>query len=137
MRRLPLALLAVLATALTATEGSATAGMVCEALDKSGAFVEMNMPRAAGTPPNWVMVSVPGKEYTTKGAENGEIDLSIKQAFDDGRMFAIDLAPDLLSDPSIMLRILIAQEGDEPLVYVGYLHVVGQGIYPISCIEDE
>lgn len=138
MQRLALPFLAVVAAEmLTAGPAGATAGMVCEALDKSGAFVEMNLPRAAGTPPNWVTVSAPGKEFTTKGAENGKIELSIRQAFDDGRMFAIDLSPDLLSDPAVKLRILTVEEGDQPLIYIGYLHVVGQGVYPISCTEDE
>ena len=136
MRRLSLALLAALATSFAASEASATAGMVCEALDKSGAVVEMNLPRSPGIVPNWVVISTPGGDFSTKGAEDGVTALSILQSFEDDTSFAIDLSEDMLN-PSVMLRLLIAEEGDELPVYIGYLQVVGQGVYPISCIEDE
>ena len=136
MRRLSLALVAALATVLAASEASATAGMVCEALDKSGAVVEMNLPRSPGIVPNWVMISTPGADFSTKGAEGGVTALSILQSFEDDNSFAVDLSEDMLN-PAIKLRLLIAEEGDELPVYIGYLQVVGQGVYPISCTEDE
>jgi hypothetical protein len=136
MRRLSLALVATLATALAASEAHATAGIVCEALDKSEAFVEMNLPRTPGIDPNWVMISTPGRDFSTKGAEDGVTALSILQSFEDESSFAVDLSEDMLN-PAVKLRLLIAEEGDELPIYIGYLQVVGQGVYPISCIEDE
>ncbi len=127
----------IAALALGSRSAMATAGMVCDGLDDKDVFVEMNLPRSPGTPPNWVRVTAPGKTFTTFGEEEGAIALSVKQSFDDDHMFVIDLAEDLASDPMIKVRLLIAQEGDAPLTYIGYVQVIGQGIYPISCIEDE
>ena len=127
----------IAALALGSGSANATAGMVCDGLSDRDVFVEMNLPRSPGSPPNWVRVSAPGKNFTTFGEEDGAVALSVKQSFDDDHMFVIDLAEDLASDPAVKIRLLVAQEGDEPLTYFGYVHVVGQGIYPISCTEDE
>jgi len=115
----------------------ATAGMVCDGLGSDDVFVEMNLPRSPGSPPNWVRVGAPGKTFTTFGEEEGAVALSVRQSFEDDGMFSIDLAEDLASDPAVKIRLLIAQEGDAPLTYIGYVQIVGQGIYPISCSEDE
>ena len=115
----------------------ANAGMVCDGLDNKEVFVEMNLPRSAVSPPNWVRVGTPGRSFSTLGMDEGTVPLIVKQAFDDGRTFNIDLADSGADDALIKLRLLIAEEGDELPVYIGYVHVVGQGIYPIACIEDE
>jgi hypothetical protein len=138
MDRISLAVaLAFAGQALTACPAAATAGMVCDGLDIDDVFVEMNLPRSAGSAPNWVRVGVPGKAFSSLGMDEGAIPVSIRQAFDDGRTFNIDLADDSHFDPVIRIRLLIGQEGDELPVYIGYVHVVGQGIYPLSCLEDE
>lgn len=111
--------------------------MVCEGLSDRDVFVEMNLPRSAGSPPNWVRVGVPGKSFSTLGMDEDAIPLGIKQAFDDGRSFNVDLADSVADDALVRIRLLIAEEGDELPVYIGYVHAVGQGIYPISCTEDE
>lgn len=126
-----------LAFMLVAGPAGATAGMVCDGLSDQDVFVEMNLPRSAGSPPNWVRVGAPGKTFSTLGMDEGAIPVMIRQAFDDGRMFQIDLSDEAYSDAIVRIRLLIAEEGDEPPVYIGYVHVVGQDIYPLSCIEDE
>jgi hypothetical protein len=138
MPRLAIAF-AILPVALALGSGSAraTAGMVCDGLDNKDVFVEMNLPRSAGSPPNWVRVGTPGKSFSTLGMDEGAVPLSVKQAFDDGPTFFIDLADSLVDDAVVKIRLLMAEEGDELPVYIGYVHVVGQGIYPIACIEDE
>jgi len=128
---------ALVGHALTAVPVAASAGMVCDGLDNDDVFVEMNLPRSAGSPPNWVRVGTPGNAFSSLGIDEDAIPVSTRQAFDDGRTFNIDLADDSHFDPVIRIRLLTAQEGDELPVYIGYVHVVGQGIYPISCIEDE
>ena len=138
MLRLTIAFVAVPA-ALVLGSGSAlaTAGMVCDGLDNKDVFVEMNLPRSAGSPPNWVRVGTPEKSFSTLGMDEGAVPLVVKQAFDDRRTFNIDLADDGASDATVKIRLLMAEEGDELPVHIGYVHVVGQGIYPISCSEDE
>jgi hypothetical protein len=115
----------------------ASAGMVCDALDDSGAAVEMNLPRSAGTPPNWVRVHAPGKSFSSLAMDDGAIPIQLRQSFDAGDTFNIDLTDADYSDAIIRIRLLRAEEGDAMPVYIGYVHVVGQGIYPITCIEDE
>jgi hypothetical protein len=115
----------------------ATAGMICDALDDSGASVEMNLPRSAGSPPNWVRVASPGGNFSTLSMDEDAVPLHVRQAFDDGRSFNIDLTNDASDDPAVRIRLLVAEEGDGPRLNIGYLHVVGNGIYPISCTEDE
>lgn len=138
MPRRAIALATIIAVQLhLANPASATAGMVCDGLGDRDVFVEMNLPRSAGSPPNWVRVGVPGESFSTLGMDEDAILLGIKQAFDDGRTFNIDLADSLADDAAVRIRLLIAEEGDEPPVYIGYVHVVGQAIYPISCVEDE
>jgi hypothetical protein len=130
---------AIIPVALALGSGAAlaTAGMVCDGLDNKDVFVEMNLPRSAGSPPNWVRVATPQKSFSTLGMDEGAVPLIVKQAFDDGRTFNIDLADSGADDALIKIRLLIAEEGEELPVYIGYVHVVGQGIYPIACIEDE
>jgi len=123
--------------ALGADSALATAGMVCDGLDNKDVFVEMNLPRSSGSPPNWVRVGTPQKNFSTLGMDEGAIPLIVKQAFDDGQTFNIDLADDGATEALVRVRLLMAEEGDDPPLYVGYVHVVGQGIYPISCSEDE
>jgi hypothetical protein len=125
------------ALALGTGSAMATAGMVCDGLDDKDVFVEMNLPRSAGSAPNWVRVGTPGKAFSTLGMDEDATPLNIKQAFDDDDSFFIDLADSSLDDAVVKIRLLVAQEGDELPVYIGYVHVIGQGIYPISCIEDE
>ena len=138
MSRLVIATLAALAgEALLAGSASATAGMVCEALDGSGASVEMNLPRAAGTPPNWVRVTTSDRTFSSLSIDEGAIPIQTRQSFDGGDTFFIDLTDADQSDAVIRIRLLRAEEGDEMPVYIGYLHVVGEGIYPITCTEDE
>lgn len=122
---------------LAAAPAWATAGMVCDGLRDKDVTVEMNLPRSAGSPPNWVRVVVPGASYSTLAMDEGATQLSVKQAFDDGRTFNIDLADSTIDDPVIKIRLLFAEEGDMMPEYIGYVHVVGRGIYPISCFEDE
>jgi hypothetical protein len=126
-----------LAFMLVAGPAGATAGMVCDGLDNKDVFVEMNLPRSAGSPPNWVRVGTPERSFSTLGIDEGATPLIVKQAFDDRQTFNIDLADSGADDALIKIRLLMAEEGDELPVYIGYAHVVGQGIYPISCIEDE
>lgn len=135
----PVIAAAIIPLALSLGSGTAlaTAGMVCDGLDDKDVFVEMNLPRSAGSPPNWVRVGTPGRSFSTLGIDEGAVPLVFKQAFDDRRTFNIDLADDGASDATVKIRLLIAEEGDELPVYIGYVHVVGQGIYPISCVEDE
>ena len=108
----------------------ATAGMVCDGLDNKDVFVEMNLPRSAGSPPNWVRVGTPGKSFSTLGIDEGAVPLSLKQSFDDGRMFVIDLAEEIAGDAAVKIRLMVAEEGDELPVYIGYVQIVGQAIYP-------
>ena len=115
----------------------ATAGMGCEALDGSGAGVEMNLLRSPGTPPNWVRVFSATRKFSSLSMDEDAIPISTRQAFDGGDTFNIDLTDEDYAEAVIKIRLLRAEEGDEPPVYIGYLHVVGEGIYPISCIEDE
>jgi hypothetical protein len=114
----------------------ATAGLECGALDGSGATVEMNLPRL-GLPamPNWVRVSADGFAGSTL-AMDGATPLALLQAFDDGRTFAIDLSDDQASEIVASIRVLSAEEGEDRH-YIGYLHLVGQSIHPISCTESE
>ena len=138
MSRLTFAIAAALAAQpLVAGPAAATAGMACDALDGSGASVEMNLPRSAGTPPNWVRVIAPGKSFSSLSIDEGAIPIQTRQSFDDGDTFNIDLTDADFSDAIIRIRLLRAEEGDEMPVYIGYLHVVGAGIYPITCTEDE
>jgi hypothetical protein len=127
----------IAAQACLAVPAAATAGMVCDGLDNKDVFVEMNLPRSAGSPPNWVRVGTPGKSFSTLGIDEGAAPLMVKQAFDDRQTFNIDLADSGADDALVKIRLLIAEEGDELPVYIGYVHVVGQDIYPIACIEDE
>jgi hypothetical protein len=115
----------------------ATAGMVCDALDGSGASVELNLPRSAGTPPNWVRVVSATRTFSSLSIDEDAIPISVRQSFDDGDRFDIDLTDEDYADAIITIRLLRAEEGDEAPVYIGYLHVVGEAIYPISCTEDE
>jgi hypothetical protein len=138
MLRLAIAVATIpVALALGSGSALATAGMVCDGLDNKDVFVEMNLPLSAGSPPNWVRVGTPGKSFSTLGMDEEAVPLSVKQAFDDDRTFFIDLADSVADDAVVRIRLLIAEEGDELPVYIGYVHVVGQGIYPIACIEDE
>jgi hypothetical protein len=138
MYRLPIAVAAVQAAiVLGAPPALATAGMVCDGLADKDVFVEMNLPRSAGSPPNWVRVGTAAKSFSTLAMDEGAVQLSVKQAFDDGATFNIDLADSLADDAVVRIRLLRAEEGDDLPVYIGYVHVVGQGIYPISCSEDE
>ena len=99
MRRLPLALLAAIAaTALAASEASATAGMVCEALDKSGAFVEMNLPRSPGIAAELGDGSARRAETSPPTAQRTARSRSASSnRSTTTSMFAIDLAEDLLA----------------------------------------
>ncbi|HET7715014.1 MAG TPA: hypothetical protein VFK86_05255 [Bauldia sp.] len=138
MQRLGLALAIGLAVqGFAAGPAGATAGMVCDGLDNADVFVEMNLPRSAGSPPNWVRVGAPGRSFSTLGIDEDATPLTIRQAFDDGRTFYIDLSDEGGLEAVIKIRLLMAQEGDELPVYIGFVQVVGLGIYPISCIEDE
>jgi hypothetical protein len=114
----------------------ATAGLECAALDRSTATVEMNLPRL-GIPamPNWVRVSADGFAGSTL-AMDGVTPLALLQAFDDGRTFAIDLSDDQASEIVASIRVLSAEEGEDRH-YIGYLHLVGRSIHPISCMESE
>jgi hypothetical protein len=115
---------------------NATAGLECGALDGSGATVEMNLPRL-GIPamPNWVRVSADGFAGSTL-AMDGATALALLQAFDDGRTFAIDLSDDQASEIVASIRVLSAEEGEDRH-HIGYLHLVGRSIHPISCTESE
>jgi hypothetical protein len=138
MLRLAIALATIpVAVALGSGSALATAGMVCDGLDNKDVFVEMNLPRSAGSPPNWVRVGTPQNSFSTLGMDQEAVPLIVKQAFDDRRTFNIDLADSGADDALVKIRLLMAEEGDELPVYIGYVHVVGQGIYPIACIEDE
>jgi hypothetical protein len=130
---------ALLASAqlLLAVPALASAGMGCEGLDDKDVSVEMNLPRSPGSPPNWVRIDVPGKAFSTLDMDEAAAPLSIKQAFDGGDSFNIDLTDDNYAEAVVRIRLLRAVEGDDLPVYIGYLHVVGHGIYPISCTEDE
>jgi len=131
--------LASTATALllAAAPAWATAGMVCDGLRDKDVAVEMNLPRSAGSPPNWVRVAVPGASFSTLAMDTDATQLAVKQAFDDGRTFDIDLADSGIDEPVIKIRLLFAEEGDMMPEYIGYVQVVGRGVYPISCFEDE
>ena len=138
MSRLTFAIVAALAAQpLIAGPASATAGMVCDALDGSDASVEMNLPRSTGTPPNWVRVVAPGGTFSSLSIDEGAIPIHTRQSFEDGDSFDIDLTDADFSDAIIRIRLLRAEEGDGMPVYIGYLHVVGEGIHPITCTEDE
>ena len=128
------ALAAFAAVALAAGPAGATAGMSCTALDDSDVVVDMNLSRAPGTAPNWVRVSVGGKVQSTLGLDEPAVQLTLRQSFDDGHLFAIDL--DDGGEPAIEIRILQTTEGDKVL-QVGYVHVLGHSVHPISCEEDE
>jgi hypothetical protein len=114
----------------------ATAGLECGALDGSGAAVEMNLPRL-GIPamPNWVRVSADGFAGSTL-AMDGVTPLALLQALDDGRIFAVDLSDDQASEIVASIRVLRAEEGEQHH-HIGYLHLVGRSIHPISCTESE
>ena len=58
------------------------------------------------------------------------------QSFDDGRLFAIDLAEDGVGELAIAIRVLSVEEGEETHE-IGYLHLVGRSVHPISCINSE
>ncbi|MBN9021323.1 MAG: hypothetical protein J0H08_04360 [Rhizobiales bacterium] len=138
MSRLTVALVAALAAQpLVAGSASATAGLVCDALDGSGASVEMNLPRSAGAPPNWVRVITPAKSFSSLSIDEGATPIQTRQSFEEGDTFNIDLTDADFSDAIIRIRLLRAEEGDEMPVYIGYVHVVGERIYPITCTEDE
>ena len=111
--------------------------MVCDALDHSGATVEMNLPRSAGSAPNWVRVSAHGTLFSSLPGDEGAVVVGTRQSFEDPDSFFIDLSDESGADATIRIRLLKAQEGDALPVYVGYVQVAGEGITPISCIEDE
>jgi len=122
---------------LVPVAANATAGMACDALDGSGASVEMNLPRSAGTPPNWVRVHSATRFFSSLSIDEDAIPIATRQSFDRGDSFDIDLADEDYAEAIIRIRLLRAEEGDEAPVYIGYVHVVGEAIYPISCTEDE
>ena len=130
---------AVALAALTLVPGAAlaTAGMVCDGLGDVDASVEMNLPRSAGSPPNWVRVAAGGKSYSSLSIDEGAIPVATRQSFDDGDTFRIDLTDESHDDATIRIRLFRAEEGDAMPVYVGYLHVLGEDVYPIMCTEDE
>ena len=115
----------------------ATAGMVCDGVGEAEAGVEMNLPRSAGSPPNWVRVDAGGKLYSSLSIDDGAVPIATRQSFDDGDTFRIDLTDDSFADTIIRIRLFRAEEGDAMPVHVGYLHVLGEGVYPIICTEDE
>ena len=84
--------------------------------------------------PNWVRVTVDGKVQSTLGLDEPAVQLTIRQSFDDGHLFAIDL--DDGGELAVEIRILHATEGEEDL-QVGYVHVLGHSVHPINCQEDE
>jgi hypothetical protein len=131
--------LAVALAALPLLPGSAlaTAGMVCDGLGDAKASVEMNLPRSAGSPPNWVRIDAGGKFYSSLSIDEGAAPIAIRQSFEDGDTFRIDLTDDSYADAIIRIRLFRAEEGDAMPVYVGYVHVVGDDVYPITCTEDE
>jgi len=138
MSRLIFAVAGALAVqALSSGPAAATAGMGCAALDDSGAAVEMNLPRAAGTQPNWVRVHAGGELFSSLSIDDDATPIHTRQSFDAGDTFDIDLTGEGHDEATIRIRLLRAEEGDEAPVYIGYLHVVGEGIHPITCTEDE
>lgn len=136
--RLALPIAAALAVlTLMPAAALATAGMVCDGLGDAEASVEMNLPRSAGSPPNWVRVSAGGKLYSSLSIDEGALPIATRQSFDDGDTFRIDLTDDSYADAIIRIRLFRAEEGDAMPVYVGYVHVLGVDVFPIICTEDE
>ncbi len=138
MPRLAFAVVGLAVYPLLGGAALASAGMVCDALDHSGATLEMNLPRAPGTAPNWVRINANGKFFSSLPIDEKAIVIANRQSFEDDDSFSIDLSDQAWSDePTIRIRLLKAVEGDAQPLYFGYLHVSGDGITPISCIQDE
>jgi hypothetical protein len=136
--RLALPIAAALAVlAFVPATAWATAGMVCDGLGAAEASVEMNLPRSAGSPPNWVRVDAGGKLYSSLSIDDGAVPIATRQSFEDGDTFRIDLTDESHSDTIIRIRLFRAEEGDAMPVHVGYVHVLGVGVFPIICTEDE
>ena len=133
MPRLAIALVGLAVQPVVAGAAFASAGMVCDALDGSDASVEMNLPRDAGMPPNWVRIHAHGKLLSSLGMDEDAIVISNRQSFEDADSFFIDLADQSWSGPTVKIRLLKGAEDDDPPV----LQVAGEGITPISCTEDE
>src|SRR5690606_34042002 len=127
---------AALVLGLAAAGGAgATETVSCSGVGGSEAVIEMNL--GQGMPadlPNWVRVSADEESFSSLGpdVEEGMTPVNIYQAFDDGRIVAIDLADEPVIAVVISIRILRAAEG-EKVVRAGTLQILGKSVHPILC----
>jgi hypothetical protein len=127
---------AFLAVVVWTQSAEATAGVECEALDGSSITVEMNFARGLpDMPPNWLRVVAGEKGWSTLEPD-GLTPLFLLQSFDDGRLLSIDLAEEGLASVAIGIRLLRVEEGEE-VHEIGYVHLVGRSVHPISCKDSE
>jgi len=124
---------ATLALGLLPAAGRATETVSCTAADGSGALIELNL--GSGLPaelPNWVRISVGEAMWSTLALDAEATPATLYQAFDDGRLLAIDLADSSVEKVIIAIRILKAEEG-EHVARAGTLHVLGRSVHAILC----
>ncbi len=127
----PLAAAALLIT-LAAPPAHASAGMSCSSLDETPVSIEVNLPRLSfWAVPNNVTVEAGDAKWSTYEVE-GFRPAALAQAFNDERVFAIDLSDDQATELVATIRLLQA-EAEDGLIFYGYLRVPGQPVHPITC----
>lgn len=122
---------AALATALAASPALATGEVYCEATDDSGAIFGYDF----GTVPGLGLISATiragGKHWSMVEAE-GAIPIILAQGAHDGMTTLIDFADPEFITILASVRLIGAVEGDD-YVNVGYLHIPGVGVFPLTC----
>ncbi len=111
----------------------ATETVSCSATDGSDVTIEMNL--SSGMPadlPNWVRITAGETAWSTLGIDEGATPIAMYQAFNDGDLFAVDVADEPVSNVVASLRVLKGEEGGT-IVRAGYLRIIGASIHPVTC----
>lgn len=130
MRGLP-ASLAWIAAMLASMPAHATAGIECRALDASGATLDIILGIGTVPAPLWARITWADERWTTFEGEEGTL-LAVAQSFNEEDRMAIDLVDTNAMEKAASIRIFRVEENRRPH-QIGYLHMVGRAVIPISC----
>lgn len=131
IRKTTLALAAALAAALPATHALATGAVTCTASDGSGAEFGYEFGSVPALALLGATIRAGDKLWSTTEGD-GAIPMIFAQGAYDGSDTLIDFADPEFSAVIASVRLISAFEGDNALT-VGFLHIPGVGIFPLTC----
>ena len=119
-----------------AVPAHASGALICESLDKQ-ASVSIGMGRLPIVHVLGIDIEANGKRWSTT-KDKDVIPVANGQAFASDEQYYFDITDDNVEGVVARLRVLFgrAEDVDAEPVFVGYLSIKGEGVWPVTCSTE-